>query len=62
MNQDLRNFVLAVLDDDHGITEDAWYRLCDLLEVLGESELLGEICRLSDACEGRHFIKSQGRK
>jgi len=57
MNKELRDFTLTLLDDDHGIAEDAWYRLCDLLQVLGEFELLGEICRLSDACDGRHFIK-----
>ena len=57
MNQQLRNFVLAVMDDDNGISDDAWYRLCDLLQVSGEAELLGEICRLSDSCDGRHFIK-----
>jgi hypothetical protein len=57
MNKELRDFTLTLLDDDHGIAEDAWYRLCDLLQVLGEFELLGEICRLSDSCDGRHFIK-----
>ena len=62
MHKELRDFTLAVLDDDHGITEDAWYRLCDLLQASGELELLGEICRLSDACEGRYFIKEYQEK
>lgn len=56
MNQELRNFVLAVLDDDHGIKEDAWYRLCDFLQGSGEFELLGELSAQIDSCDGRYFL------
>ena len=57
MNQDLRSFVLAVLDDDHGISETAWQALHDLLQGSGEFELAGELSMVTDACEGRYFIK-----
>ena len=56
MNQELRNFVLAVLDDDHGIKEDAWYQLCDFLQGTGEFELLGELSAQIDSCDGRYFL------
>jgi hypothetical protein len=56
MNQDLRSFVLTVLDDDHGIKEDAWYRLCDFLQGSGEFELLGELSAQIDSCDGRYFL------
>lgn len=57
MNQDLRNFVLAVLDDDSGVSEAAWQSLHDLLQGQGEMELIGEIMAQVDACDGRYFIK-----
>ena len=51
MNQELRNFVLAVLDDDDGISETAWQALHDLLQGAGE------LARTVEACDGRYFIK-----
>ena len=57
MNQELRNFVLTVLDDDNGISEGAWQSLHDLLQSLGEMEFIGEIMAQVDACDGRYFIK-----
>ena len=57
MNQELRNFVLAVLDDDNGISETAWQTLHDLLQGSGEFEFAGELARTVDACDGRYFIK-----
>jgi hypothetical protein len=56
MNQELRNFVLAVLDDDNGISETAWYALHDLLQGSGELEFAGELAQAVDACEGRYYI------
>jgi hypothetical protein len=56
MNQELRNFVLTVLDDDNGIKEDAWYQLCDFLQGSGEFELLGELSAQIDSCDGRYFL------
>jgi len=57
MNQNLRNFVLTVLDDDNGISEEAWQTLHDLLQGSGEFEFAGELARIVDACDGRYFIK-----
>jgi|TARA_R110001583_G_scaffold16272_19_gene66805 hypothetical protein len=57
MNQELRNFVLAVLDDDDGISETAWQALHDLLQGTGEFEFAGELARTVEACDGRYFIK-----
>ena len=57
MNQELRNFVLAVLDDDSGISETAWQALHSMLHESGEMELIGEIMAQVDACDGRYFIK-----
>ena len=57
MNQELRNFVLAVLDDDNGISETSWQALHDLLQTSGEFELAGELSMMTRACEGRYFIK-----
>ena len=53
MNQDLRSFVLTILDDDHGIKEDA----CGLIEleihthleqVLGMDPMSDECFRIAD--------------
>ena len=57
MNQELRNFVLATLDDDNGISETAWQALQDLLQGSGEFEFAGELARIVDACDDRYFIK-----
>ena len=57
MNLELRNFVLAVLDDDHGISETAWDRLMELLQNAGELELIGEVSNQIGACDGRVYIK-----
>ena len=62
MNQELRNFVLAVLDDDTGISESAWQRLHDLLQGSGEFEFAGELAALVDACDGRYFIRYNIRR
>ena len=57
MNQERRNFVLTVLDDDSGISEASWQALHDLLQGQGERELIGEIMSQIDACDDRYFIK-----
>jgi len=56
MNQQLRNFVLAVLDDDHGISETAWQALHDVLQGSGEFEFAGELACTVDACDGRYYL------
>jgi hypothetical protein len=57
MNHELRNFVLAVLDDDNGISEAAWQSLHDLLQGQGEMEFIGELLAQVDACDDRYFVK-----
>ena len=56
MNPQLRNFALAVLDDDNGISETAWKQLNILLQGAGEFELIGELSAQVDACDGRFFL------
>lgn len=57
MNPDIRNFVLSVLDDDFGISETAWFALNDMLQGLGEFDLLGEMARQVRETDGRFYIK-----
>ena len=52
----LRNFILAVLDDDHGISEVSWDELGELLQSAGEFELLGELSSQVEATDGRFYI------
>jgi hypothetical protein len=59
MNQDLRNFVLAVLDDDNGISEEAWEGLMELLHNQGEMEFIGELVAQADTQDDRFFIQSR---
>ena len=58
MNQELRNFVLGLLNDDNGngISETSWNDLHDLLQSMGEFEFAGELARIVDACDGRYYI------
>ena len=52
----LRQFVLTVLDDDSGISAEAWEALNDLLHNTGEFELIAEIASLVKATDGRFYI------
>ena len=54
--EDLRLFVLSILDDDEGISEGSWNRLTDYLQAIGEMELIGELARLVKSCNGRRYI------
>ena len=56
-NRLIRAFVLSVLDDDHGISDDAWVRMLDFLQSAGEMELVAEISRQLDGCDGRVFLR-----
>tara|TARA_R100000234_G_scaffold119891_1_gene104194 strand:- start:16309 stop:16485 length:177 start_codon:yes stop_codon:yes gene_type:complete len=58
MSKQLRNFVLAVLDDDHGINETSWHALKHFLQTAGETELLSELSTIIDTCDGRFFIQT----
>lgn len=57
MNQDLRNFVLSVLDDDYGISEMAWQMLHDLLQASGELSFATEMARAVRVTDGRYYLK-----
>ena len=71
-NQDLRNFVLAVLDDDNGIRETAWDQLQELLQA---HEAISPEYRMLDASgpdhdrtficavrhKGRELARGQGK-
>ena len=54
--EDFRLFVLSILDDDEGISEDSWNRLTDYLQAIGEMELIGELASLVKSCNGRRYI------
>ena len=59
MSDDLRDFVFAVLDDDHGISTEAWEKLNDFLRNTGEIHLhhLVQLAGQVDATDGRFYIK-----
>lgn len=62
LNKDkLRDFVLSVLDDDHGISEQAWQSLQELLQGCGEFYLIGELAAQVEACDGRYYLKDGAR-
>ena len=58
-NKQIRDFVLAVLDDDHGISDDTWVLMLDFLQGAGEMALVGEISRLLDGVDGRVFLRNR---
>jgi hypothetical protein len=57
MNDDLKQFVLATLDDDHGISTEAWEKLNDFLHNTAEFELLVRLAGEVEATDGRFYIK-----
>jgi len=54
--EELRSFIFSVLDDDEGISEEAWDKLIDYLQATGEMELIGELSRLVKSCNNRRYI------
>ena len=59
----LRELINTLLDDDSGISKDAWEALTEYLQCQGEFELLGELARKVQVAEGggsvptgRYFI------
>lgn len=48
----LRNLVIGILDDDHGITEDAYLTLVEILP----DKLYNEIVLRVRMCEGRVYL------
>ena len=61
-NKELREFVLAVLNDDDGISDNAWNLLNNLLQALGEFELIGELSSIVDGCDGRVWMRTDSRR
>ena len=51
-----RSFIFSTLDDDEGISDEAWNKLIDYLQSVGEMELIGELSRLTKACNNRRYI------
>ena len=58
-NDPLAAFVLALLDDDEGINEDAFEKLMDMLAKQGEADLLWFIDSNVDAADGRFFLPAK---
>ena len=54
--QRIREAAFAILDDDEGISEEAWQKLTEYLQVIGEFELVGELCGLVKSSNGRRYI------
>ena len=54
--EEFRLFVLSILNDDEGISEESWHRLTDYLQSIGEMELIGELASLVKSCNGRRYI------
>jgi len=58
-NDPLAAFVLALLDDDEGINEDAFAKLMDMLAKKGEADLLWFLDNNVDAADGRFFLPAK---
>ena len=54
--EEFRLFILSILNDDEGISEDSWDRLTDYLQAIGEMELIGELAGLVKSCNGRRYV------
>ena len=54
--EELRLFIFSILDDDEGVSEEAYSKLTDYLQSIGEMELLGELASLVKSCNGRRYI------
>ena len=54
--EEFRLFILSILNDDEGISEDSWDRLTEYLQAIGEMELIGELSGLVKSCNGRRYI------
>jgi hypothetical protein len=54
--EEFRSFIFAVLDDEKGISEEAWSKLIDYLQSVGEMELTGELYALVKSSNGRRYI------
>lgn len=57
MTVNLRTFLMIILDDDEGLTEESWDKLTDYLESINEIELIEELNSLVKSCNGRRYIQ-----
>ena len=53
----LREFAQCLLDDDHGISENAYYKLLELANGMGDDWLCTNIQNRALATDGRFYIK-----
>lgn len=62
MNKDqiqfTKEFIIAVLKDDNGISENAFMRLNELVNFLGERELY-DIMNKVDATDGHFYLPEE---
>lgn len=54
--ENLRIFLLSILDDEEGISENSWEILRDYLQAIGEINLIKELTNLVKSCNGRRYI------
>lgn len=50
--QALRNFAIALLDDEHGINSEAWDSLRDMLDDNEDNDILDAV----KCTEGRYYL------
>ena len=55
----LTAFVIALLDDDHGISEQAFEKLMAMLGKQGEADLWSWLDRHVDSADGRFWLPSK---
>ena len=58
-NDPLAAFVIALLDDDNGISEDAFDKLMAMLGKQGEADLWSWLDRNVDSADGRFWLPSK---
>ena len=58
-NDPLAAFILALLDDDNGISEDAFDKLMAMLTKQGEADLWSWLDRNVDSADGRFWLPSK---
>ena len=51
----VQNLITKLLDDDHGINEDAFLELVKYLEHIGETNMIDEINNKVKASDGRFY-------
>lgn len=54
--EEFRSFIFSILDDAGGISEEAWSKLIDYLQSVGEMELTGELHTLVKSSNGRRYM------